>query len=115
MPYKDKAQQKAAARRHYERNRQKIIDRAKEANKVYIERNREFVNEIKAKGCVDCGLDDIRVMEFDHLGDKVGNIADMVVAPVGLEKLAAEVEKCEVVCANCHRIRTYERARCTVE
>lgn len=60
--------------------------------------------------CVDCGMADPRVLDFDHLRDKRGNISrlrysyDWVV-------VEAEIAKCEVVCANCHRIRTYERRR----
>jgi hypothetical protein len=59
--------------------------------------------------CLDCGEDDIVVLEFDHLRDKVRAVAEMVNTH-GWAAIAAEIEKCEVVCANCHRRRTARRA-----
>lgn len=51
-------------------------------------------------------------MDFDHKDKslKLGNIAHMAVRNWSLEKIKQEINKCEVVCANCHRIRTYRRA-----
>jgi len=42
-------------------------------------------------------------MDFDHIGDKVANISVLVGGPT--EKLVAEIGKCHLVCANCHRVR----------
>ena len=58
--------------------------------------------------CVDCGERDPLVLEFDHLRDKDFDIARGYV-DCSLEKLLAEISKCEVVCANCHRRRTVTR------
>jgi hypothetical protein len=60
-------------------------------------------------GCMDCGLrpEYAQVLEFDHRPDEVKlfHVSDrMVTGPV--EDLIAEIAKCDVVCANCHRIRT---------
>lgn len=55
--------------------------------------------------CVDCGESDPLVLEFDHLGDKSFNIADGM-RRRSWETVLAEIAKCEVVCANCHRRRT---------
>lgn len=51
-------------------------------------------------------------MDFDHVkGNKVSGIAIMVgYKTISMEELLAEMEKCELVCANCHRIRTKKRA-----
>lgn len=48
-------------------------------------------------------------MDFDHVNvrDKIKEVAYMVTRNWSLVKIKAEVKKCEVVCANCHRIRTY--------
>jgi hypothetical protein len=76
------------------------------------DRNREYVNKIKSTTpCTDCGRGyPPYVMQFDHLGeDKDRDIANLVASPVSLARLAAEIEKCEVVCANCHAERTHQR------
>ncbi len=64
-------------------------------------------------GCADCGYNkDPVALDFDHiLGEKAFNIGQSVGAH-GLLALLEEVDKCEVVCANCHRIRTVDRGRC---
>jgi hypothetical protein len=42
-------------------------------------------------------------MDFDHISDKVANIAALV--PGSTKALLAEIGKCHLVCANCHRVR----------
>lgn len=73
----------------------------------------EFVNEIKlSSGCVDCGYNDNPIaLDFDHIGtDKVASISQMIlVGNRSIESILQEIQKCEVVCANCHRIRTSKR------
>jgi L-lysine 2,3-aminomutase len=59
--------------------------------------------------CVDCGNDDPVVLEFDHLRDKTYDISRLM-SGWPWSTILAEIEKCEVVCANCHRRRTYARA-----
>lgn len=58
--------------------------------------------------CADCGTSDPRVLEFDHLRDKRGAISKMAL-DFAWNVIEAEIAKCDVVCANCHRIRTYSR------
>jgi hypothetical protein len=75
-----------------------------------------IMDAAKASGCVDCGhvdTDHPEVFDFDHvIGEKVANIAALPVA-ADLGALRAELAKCEVVCANCHRIRTRQRGPVT--
>jgi hypothetical protein len=61
--------------------------------------------------CVDCGEDDIRVLDFDHPPgvDKVADVSLMLMRLVPWPRVLAEIEKCDVRCANCHRRRTAER------
>lgn len=48
--------------------------------------------------------------EFDHVsGEKTKNVGTLLARPSLWEQAVAEVEKCELVCANCHRARTAER------
>lgn len=70
----------------------------------------QFVKQLlKVSCCQDCGTSDIRVLEFDHLRDKKQAIANMVAKGTAVKTVAKEIVKCEIVCANCHRIRTYTR------
>jgi hypothetical protein len=73
---------------------------------------RAFVDKIKLdRGCADCGYNKHpAALEFDHLPgfEKTATIAAMVVFG-NLEKIQAEIDKCEIVCANCHRIRSASR------
>lgn len=60
--------------------------------------------------CVDCGEDDIVVLDFDHVGSEKNHNVGYLIGSGTLEKVRAEIELCEVVCANCHRRRTASRA-----
>ena len=69
------------------------------------------VNEIKSNSpCVDCGGSFHPVaMDFDHVrGTKKYGISEMVGKAMPWDKILKEIEKCDVRCANCHRIKTYE-------
>jgi hypothetical protein len=62
-----------------------------------------------ASGCVDCGESNHIVLDFDHIRDKKYNVSRMIHDGFSWAAIKKEIEKCEVVCANCHRIRTYNR------
>lgn len=76
---------------------------------------REELNRIKTDaGCVDCGYNSHpEALEFDHLPgytklDKVSGLFDK---GGSWSLVLEEVSKCEVVCANCHRVRTFNRRK----
>jgi len=73
---------------------------------------RKFLQEYKAgKKCADCGEDyPYWMLEFDHLRDKSFTIGQFSSKTVDLEKIKIEIEKCEIVCSNCHRNRTFNRS-----
>lgn len=58
--------------------------------------------------CVDCGESDVRVLEFDHRDPqlKLACIARMFTGGWTWQAMLGEIEKCDVRCANCHRVRT---------
>jgi hypothetical protein len=49
------------------------------------------------------------MLDFDHIKDKKYNISRMIHDGFSWKAIKKEVEKCEVVCANCHRVRTHYR------
>jgi hypothetical protein len=111
MPFIDREKQREASRRHYEKHRERVIDKAKKYSKIARSRIRVYINtHLKANPCVDCGETNIIVLEFDHIGDdKHFSISDATRKGYSLEKIKNEIAKCEVRCANCHRKKTYER------
>jgi hypothetical protein len=71
-----------------------------------------YVQQIKIqRGCVDCGYNaHPAALDFDHLpGFEKTNRVSTMAAGSTKAKIDAEIAKCEVVCANCHRVRTAER------
>ncbi len=76
-----------------------------------IARNKALVLDRKNVPCADCGRRlPPEAMDFDHLGDKEALISKLVYSS-GTERLLAEIAKCEVVCSNCHRVRTTARLK----
>lgn len=94
-------------RLHYVNNQRQYIDKAKSDKKAKI----AFVRAIKSKTpCTDCHiLFPYYVTDFDHLGDKEFNLNSNDMKNVGWNRLKKEIAKCELVCSNCHRIRTHTR------
>ena len=111
MPYKDPKDQKEAVRRHYLKNKEEIKARSFKRNKVQRVRNREFVMSIKEiSECIDCGENNPLVLDFDHVkGEKIMAISNMSNKAYGIDTISKEMDKCEVRCANCHRIITKKR------
>jgi hypothetical protein len=70
-----------------------------------------WLDDLKSRPCVDCGgRFHPAAMQFDHLPgtSKRDDVSDLVKhGCVGLAR--AEILKCELVCANCHAVRTYSR------
>lgn len=79
-----------------------------ERNRGYLARNRQHLwDHLLAHPCVDCGESDPVVLEFDHVrGEKVAALSNMARRQFSLAKLDAEIAKCEVRCANCHKRKT---------
>lgn len=93
----------ASALRWYYRNR----EQAHRTALLKYKRFREFVLS-KLECCSRCGNADKRVLQFHHVtGKKEHNISEM--KPFPLKKVALEIEKCIVLCANCHAIVEHER------
>lgn len=73
---------------------------------------KKWIAEIKENAkCADCGNSyPACAMDFDHIEDnKDSSVSSMISSLRTKEDIAKEIEKCEIVCANCHRIRTRDR------
>jgi hypothetical protein len=99
-------------RQWYAKNRERHRKNVRKNMAASIARAREVVlGHLQQNPCADCGEADIVVLEFDHVrGEKVAAISQLVCAGHSAAKIRAEIDKCDVVCANCHRRRTSQRA-----
>ena len=91
-----------------ERNKKEKPEKRSAKNKKEVQ---EMLGRIKEKsGCIDCGNKyPWYILDFDHVyGKKVANIGQML-NYFSVEDILKEVAKCEVVCSNCHRERTWQR------
>lgn len=106
MPNSDPEKNRAAVKKHYYANKSYYYAKNYKAR----DRKTAYVRELKNNPCTDCGIKyPFYVMEFDHLDGatklrEVGRSLNN-----GWRSLKAEIAKCELVCANCHRARTYKR------
>jgi cytochrome c553 len=82
-------------------------------NRKYRERSRNYINNVKtnSNGCVDCGwfdADNLQVLHFDHNdeSDKVHDISRLASTGRNIDLIQSEIDKCQILCANCHRKKT---------
>jgi hypothetical protein len=84
----------------------------KKSNRVQKEKLKKWISDQRKLPCADCGLTfPPEAMDFDHLNasGKILSISTMVKKHFSKSRIIAEIAKCEVVCANCHRVRTAKR------
>lgn len=97
------------AQRHKE-NHAREVARIHANQRRLKKANRELLLEYFASHpCVDCGEADPDVLEFDHLRDKRFDVSQMVHTGMSWRAIEAEIAKCDVRCANCHRRKTKQR------
>lgn len=114
-------------KKRYERDRERILAHKRRSYRKNIQYYsawsrarqddaRAFLNSLKARPCADCGENyPPFVMDFDHRSDsqKLMNVGDLVRVHAPRELVLEEVAKCDLVCANCHRVRTHGRRQFT--
>ena len=102
MPSEDVNQYNRA---YYQRNREHLLKKQAEKNKRFAENRRKWlVDYKKTLKCVRCYESHPATLTFHHRNnaEKSFEIGNAVALGVGLKRLLAEIEKCEVLCANCH-------------
>ena len=123
---KNKAKRSARAKIYYDENKEMlklkkrefkcehatlVRARARAATRRYRERKlniKKVLVQLLGGCCVRCGYSDARALDFDHAqpSTKSFNICLNLHQP--LELLETEVKKCQLLCANCHRVKTLE-------
>lgn len=99
----------AYGKEHYAAHRERYIEQARiQKQQLRLERTTYLPQYFKAHPCVDCGQQDPVVLEFDHLHDKSFSIGAALTCR-NWQSILNEIQKCEVVCANCRRRRTARR------
>lgn len=92
---------------HYRKNKQKYIEQAR----LRKERNKKFVDEYKdSHSCLICGEDDSSCLVFHHKNpdEKYSEVSRMVCNGNSIDNILKEIEKCVIICANCHmKLHTY--------
>src|SRR5438270_1283965 len=103
---------RAYAKSHYSRNTSYYTEKARTRNRlVRQEIQQRLLSYLSTHPCVDCGESDPVVLDFDHkeIRSKLDNIGDMIKRRLSWSRIGAELEKCLVRCAKCHRRRTAEQ------
>ncbi len=105
--------QSELSKQHYRDNKQIYNERIRISKAKRIAANASRISSyLSTHPCVDCSQADIRLLEFDHVnGQKIRGIANLLTWGFNWSAIEAEIAKCEVRCANCHRIKTIEHDR----
>ncbi len=103
------AKHKEKSRLYRIANSQKRLEQGRKRRQLA----RELIYMVKSVPCTDCGIEyPPFVMDLDHVrGLKFKDVSSMVDNTMSQKSIMAEVAKCEVVCSNCHRIRTHTRRK----
>ena len=116
MPWKDKSKYETEEYLEYKRDYQRAWHqehKTKRNAKVYERRDklREFYRQFKENSvCVQCGESHPAALHFHHRNpkEKDFNLAEMIRDGYGIERIKREIEKCVVLCANCHAKYHYD-------
>ncbi len=87
----------------------KNIPKYREYQNQRKERIRNVVEQLKELGCFYCDELDFCCLDFHHIEKKEFNIAFALSQGFGINKLVKEIEKCEILCSNCHRKKIYNK------
>lgn len=97
----------------YKENRSFRKEQIKQRRQEVGRKLKLIIGEAKAgKACLDCGISNLHPcqMDFDHIvGPKEFDISKAANLCVSEDALLNEMQKCQLVCANCHRLRTFNR------
>jgi hypothetical protein len=110
MPYKDPDRQREAQAAWAARKRKDDLPEFRRRSNYRRRRAFQFIKRVKEFArCHDCEIGyPYYVLQFDHVrGEKKSNVASMGSGGYAIAAIKKEMRKCEIVCANCHAIRTF--------
>lgn len=112
---REEAFRNAERERSHAPNRSPMFQPGKHWAKERAAKRKALIDGIKKGPCMDCGGRFHPVsMDFDHRPGEIkfGCVSSMA-KKAALDEVLAEIAKCDLVCANCHRLRTHTRAIAT--
>jgi hypothetical protein len=100
--------QRRQKNRYYAAHREEYNARKRIRTQTTRDAARQYVLDyLSTHPCVECGESDPMVLEFDHIhGRKSKAVSVMVSEGKTFEAIQVEIDKCQVLCANCHRRKT---------
>ena len=102
--------QREFSQKHYRTRKSRYLERNERRRLIHA----QIIRDAKSLPCADCHVEyPFYVMEFDHVrGKKREELARM--ATLGISTILSEIDKCDVVCSNCHKERTWRRMHAPV-
>ena len=83
------------------------LQNVKERKQAVREVAREYVYQyLSTHPCISCGESNPVVLEFHHRSGKDKAVSELVAGGYSIATIQAEIDKCDVLCANCHRKKT---------
>ena len=104
MSYRDKDKAKEYQKEWYQQHKEQVIARRK---KRQLEIRNWFMRYKSTLSCIDCGISHPAVLQFHHRNraDKSFNISDVARKASSVKQITNEIQKCDVLCVNCHAKR----------
>ena len=102
---------KKSDKKYYQDNKPQMRESIARSRSDRNKKNQALMIEyLDGRNCVECGERDVRVLEFDHRerSEKKSNISTLMSDVCSWDRILEEIALCDILCANCHRIKTHE-------
>jgi hypothetical protein len=101
MPYKDPEKRRECRRKWYANNKSSEKEHVKKRKREIKQWFQKYKSGLKCKAC---GENHPAIIDFHHTGEeKEHGISKMVAEGYSIERITEELNKCEILCSNCHR------------
>lgn len=92
----------------YSKNKEYYLNKQKKIRKrLRGDNSQKIWDYLKSHPCIKCGETNPILLEFDHLRDKKYNVSHMI-KDYSWSSILKEIDKCQVLCVTCHRLKTAE-------